>query len=70
MDVLVNGEVTAVPEATSLGDLLRQLAGAGTLSGGKVAVELNLAVVKRADLDGTRLNPGDRIEIVAFVGGG
>jgi thiamine biosynthesis protein ThiS len=31
---------------------------------------LNRAVVRRLDWDKTELNPGDRIEIVHFVGGG
>jgi len=35
-----------------------------------VAVEHNLAVVKRARFDATVINDGDRVEIVNFVGGG
>ncbi len=36
----------------------------------RVAVEVNLSIIKRADFPSRRLNEGDRIEIVNFVGGG
>ena len=35
-----------------------------------VAVELNGNLVRRADQETTALKPGDRVEIVSFVGGG
>ena len=36
----------------------------------RVAVELNLEILPKADYETTMLNDGDRIEIVQFVGGG
>ena len=36
----------------------------------RVAVEVNLKVLKRADFAQHRLHEGDAIEIVNFVGGG
>ncbi|HEX4602420.1 MAG TPA: sulfur carrier protein ThiS, partial [Candidatus Angelobacter sp.] len=36
----------------------------------RVAVELNLEIVQRANWDTTILKEGDKLEIVHFVGGG
>nr|WP_255449815.1 MULTISPECIES: sulfur carrier protein ThiS [Myxococcaceae] len=41
-----------------------------SLSGPGVAVEVNAAVVRRAQHAEHRLKEGDRVEIVTFVGGG
>jgi len=40
------------------------------MKGDRVAVELNREIVARADWTQTRLNDGDRLEVVHFVGGG
>lgn len=40
------------------------------VDGRRVAVELNLLVLKRATFDTTMVNEGDEVEIVNFVGGG
>lgn len=37
---------------------------------GRVAVELNLVIVKKADYTGCLLHEGDTVEVVNFVGGG
>lgn len=37
---------------------------------GRIAVEINQTVVPRAQYDSVVLKPGDRVEIVNFVGGG
>ena len=66
MDVRVNGEPQTVPEGTTAAQLLERL----KVTPERVVVELNLAILKRAQLPGTVLKPGDRIEIVQFVGGG
>lgn len=65
-DVVVNGEHHAVPEGSSIADLLQQLA----LKPEHVAVERNREIVPRAELAHTTLSPGDTLEIVTFVGGG
>lgn len=66
MQIEVNGEVREVPDAITVAGLLNLLG----VPRERVAVEVNLAVVKRADHESHRLAPGDRVEVVAFVGGG
>jgi thiamine biosynthesis protein ThiS len=36
----------------------------------RIAIELNQAVIRRAEWPATKLREGDKIEIVHFVGGG
>jgi thiamine biosynthesis protein ThiS len=62
----VNGEMREIPPGASLTALLREIG----LDPAKVAVERNLAIVPRSLFAATILSPGDRIEIVHFVGGG
>jgi thiamine biosynthesis protein ThiS len=66
IELTVNGDTVRVPASSSITDLLRQLG----LEPARVAVELNLRVVPRAEHASVRLNHGDRLEIVTFVGGG
>lgn len=66
MRITVNGEPRDVPEGTTALDLLRRLG--VDLDG--VAVERNRAIVARRDLEAVALAPGDRVEVVTFVGGG
>ena len=66
MRVYVNGEARELPDPTSLAELITQL----DLPAARIAVELNLAVVRRNDWVSTMLKDGDRIEIVHVVGGG
>jgi thiamine biosynthesis protein ThiS len=66
MRLTINGEPRAVAEAASVAALIATLA----LDPRKVAVERNLAIVPRSAYATTTLADGDRIEIVAFVGGG
>jgi thiamine biosynthesis protein ThiS len=40
------------------------------LDGGRVAIERNLEILPRPQWAETRVAPGDRYEIVQFVGGG
>jgi sulfur carrier protein len=37
---------------------------------GRVAVEINQAVIPRAQYDAVKLKPGDTVEVINFVGGG
>jgi thiamine biosynthesis protein ThiS len=64
--VKVNGEPRALPAGSTIADLLRGLG----LDKGRIAVEHNRRVVPRADHGAARLNHGDAVEIVTFVGGG
>jgi thiamine biosynthesis protein ThiS len=66
IQVSVNGETLRVPSGSTVADVLRQL----SLDRARVAVEHNLRVVPRAEQASLRLNHGDRLEIVTFVGGG
>jgi len=66
IQVSVNGETLRVPSGSTVADILRQL----SLDRARVAVEHNLRVVPRAEHASLRLNHGDRLEIVTFVGGG
>jgi thiamine biosynthesis protein ThiS len=66
MEITVNGEPRDVPAGATVAAVLE----AFELAGRPVAVELNLQIVRRADFDVRRLEPGDRLEIVTLVGGG
>ena len=66
MRVYLNGESKDVRESLTLAELVTEL----DLPALRIAVELNRAVVRRRDWDGTKLSEGDRIEVVHFVGGG
>jgi len=66
MDVVVNGEKRQLTDGTTVAQLLEQLA----VRPERVIVEVNLAVLKRAQHPTMILNEGDQVEIVHFVGGG
>ena len=66
MQVRVNGSLHDVDADASVAHLLSKL----ELAPIRVAVELNEDLVPRKDFDRTLLSPGDRLEIVTFVGGG
>jgi thiamine biosynthesis protein ThiS len=66
LQIQVNGEAREVPPGTSLESLVQLLA----LTPERLALELNLEVVRRADWSRIMLSENDRIEIVHFVGGG
>jgi len=66
LTITVNGlNRTAKPGATIL-DLLRELG----LDSGRVAIERNLEILPRPKWTETKVEAGDRYEIVQFVGGG
>ena len=66
IDITVNGRSRRVPTGSTLAQLLATLG----LDRGRVAVELHLRVVPRAEHATLRLNHGDKLEVVTFVGGG
>ena len=66
MNLTVNGEPDVAAEGASLADILDRL---GFPAKG-IAVERNREIVPRSRYGVTRLEEGDRIEIVQFVGGG
>lgn len=66
MRAFVNGTERELAPGTTLAELAETLG----LRPGTFAVELNAALVPRAEHASTRLADGDRIEIVTLVGGG
>ena len=64
--ISVNGETRAARPGATVADLLREL----SLDGGRVAIERNLEILPRPKWSETQVEPGDRYEIVQFVGGG
>lgn len=66
LQLTVNGEARQIAPDSSVADLVRELG----LDGRKIAVERNLEIVPRSRYALDSLADGDRIEIVAFVGGG
>ena len=66
MTVTINGEVREVPPGLSVASLLAHLG----IHAGRVAIERNLEILPRARWPETAVEPGDRLEIVHFVGGG
>jgi sulfur carrier protein len=64
--VEVNGESRDVPDHITLAEFVEQL----SLAPERLAIELNREVVRRSLWPQTNLRPGDRVEIVHFVGGG
>jgi thiamine biosynthesis protein ThiS len=66
MTITLNGDRHEVAGPLSVSALLEQL----DIDARRVAVELNLAVVKKAAYDSSVITDGDEVEIVNFVGGG
>ena len=64
--VQLNGEPYTLSGDAHIGALIERL----KLKRGRVAVEVNQAVVPKADWDSVEIRPGDKVEIVNFVGGG
>jgi thiamine biosynthesis protein ThiS len=66
VDVSINGEASSVPPGLTVTEFLEHMG----LNPRKVAVERNLEIAPRSQYDAIRIEPGDRLEIVHFVGGG
>ena len=66
LEVMVNGDRREVAEGSTVTTLLEELG----LHPRGVAVEYNGEILKRALYADTRLDQGDRLEIVRFVQGG
>ncbi len=64
--IRLNGETRDIEYGFDLARLLDHF----ELPKQRVAIELNGAVVRRADWSATPVSDGDRIEVVHFVGGG
>ena len=66
MNIKLNGDRFDIAAPLTVSALLAQL----DVDPRRVAVELNLTVLKRAAFDTTMVQDGDEVEIVNFVGGG
>ena len=66
IDIQVNGEALRLPVASTLADLLAELA----LSGQTLALAVNRSVVPRQQWPQHQLRAQDRIDIVRAIGGG
>ena len=66
MQVVVNDEPRELAEGATVADLVIALG----LGPRRIAVEVNRAVVPRADYSATVLHSGDTVEVINFVGGG
>ncbi len=67
MELTVNGVVRRLdPPPANVAELIRALA----LEGKRIAVERNGEIVPKSRYADTAVAPGDRLEVVAAVGGG
>ncbi len=66
MTVTLNGETKQIKNGITVSGLLESL----QIEPARVAVEVNLSIIKKADYLSHQLNEGDSVEIVSFVGGG
>ncbi len=66
LQLTVNGEARQMTPGSRVSDLVSELG----VDGRKIAVERNLEIVARSRYATDQLAQDDRIEIVAFVGGG
>jgi thiazole synthase len=66
MQITINGEAKSFDATLTVEQLLGQIG----LDHRKVAVERNLEIVPKSSYPETRLNDGDKLEIVHFIGGG
>lgn len=66
IEIIVNGEPRQITAGSSITDLVTTM----ELAAGRLAIEFNLSILPRAAWPETRLQAGDKLEIVHFVGGG
>jgi len=65
-EIRLNGSPHLLPHGMTLGELVESVG----CDPAAVAVEVNGAIVRRANLAGTEVADGDIVEIVRFVQGG
>lgn len=66
MKLILNGTETELMDGLTVTGLLEAL----KIDPGRVAVEVNLKIVRKCDYEKHTLNDRDSVEIVNFVGGG
>ena len=66
MEIKINGEPRGYTGPATVGNLLRSLG----INPKSVAVERNLRILARGEIEGEPIEPGDEFEIIRLVGGG
>ena len=66
MTITLNGDAHELPEPVTVAALLHTLA----IDSRRVAVEVNLSVIKKTAYETLVIGDGDEVEVVNFVGGG
>ena len=66
MNIIVNGETREFKGESTLLEILKEL----SLEGKVMAAAVNMEIVKQDSWDTHRLNDGDKLELLDFVGGG
>ena len=66
MQIVLNGQNREVPEGQTVLALLESMG----LEPSRVAVEMDGLILKKPEWAGRALEPGARLEVVHFVGGG
>ncbi len=66
MKLKINGTETEIKDSLTVSGLLETL----QIEPGRVAVEVNMLIIKKCDFKDQALKDGDSVEIVNFVGGG
>lgn len=66
MKLVLNGTESEIQENITLSELLKSL----NIEPGRVAVEVNMEIIKKGNFQDHVLKNGDSVEIVNFVGGG
>jgi sulfur carrier protein len=66
MKLILNGNKTDFKDNLTVAGLLKDL----KIEPARVAVEINLNIVKKCDFENHVIKEGDHVEIVNFVGGG
>ncbi len=66
MQIYLNGEPREIPAEMTAAALVESLG----LSGKRIAMEVNMAIVPRGQYETHRFQPGDKVEVVQAIGGG
>ncbi|PKO27996.1 MAG: thiamine biosynthesis protein ThiS [Betaproteobacteria bacterium HGW-Betaproteobacteria-5] len=64
--IIVNGQKWLAKQSVTLAELLEEL----RYTGKRIAIERNGEIVPKSQYEQTYLTAGDRVEIIAAVGGG
>jgi len=66
MNIIVNGQAKEFKDGLTVDELLKEL----SLDGKVMAAAVNMDIVKQDQWNTHRLNDGDKLELLDFVGGG